>query len=153
MQKRWKLSSLVLDEEGTVAIEFGLIAAVMCVLFLGLFDFGIGYWQKIQVGNAARAGGEYAIVNGWNQSNIATAITSATGLSSIAATPAPTKFCGCPKTSAGIATAACGSSCTGGGTAATYVTVNAKASYTSIFTYPGIANPLTLAASVTVRIN
>jgi Flp pilus assembly protein TadG len=130
-----------------------MVATFLCFLLLGLIDFGMGYWEQIQVGNAARAGSEYAIFNGWNQSRITTAVTSATSLSSIAATPAPTQSYGCPSASAGITTAASGSSCTGGGTAGTYVTVNAQASYSSIFTYPGIANPLTLTASVTVRVN
>jgi len=153
MRNRWQFSNLVFDEDGAAAIEFGVIASVLCFLFLGLIDFGMGYWQKIQVGNAARAGAEYAANNGWNQSNISTAVTSATGLGSISATPAPTQSCGCPNASSGITTATCGSSCAGGGTAGTYVSVNAKATYTSIVTYPGIANPLTLAASAIGRIN
>ena len=141
------------DEIGTAAIEFGVVAAFLCFLLLGSIDFGMGYWEHIQVGNAARAGGEYAIIKGWSQSGITTAVTSATGLSSIVATPAPAQTCGCPSTSAGVIAATCGSSCTGGGTAGTYVTVNAQASYSTLFTYPGIANPLTLTARVTVRIN
>jgi Flp pilus assembly protein TadG len=141
------------DEKGTAAIEFGLIASFLCFLLLGLTDFGMGYWEKMQVGNAARAGGEYAISIGWNPSNITTAVTNATGLSSITATPAPTQTYGCPSASAGITAATNGSSCPGGGTAGTYVTVNAKASYSTAFTYPGIANPPTLTASMTVRTN
>ena len=46
-------------------------------------DFGMGFWEQIQVGNAARAGAQYAIFNGWNQSGISTAVTSATSLASI----------------------------------------------------------------------
>jgi Flp pilus assembly protein TadG len=149
-------SQLFLDEKGTAAIEFGVIGAFLCLLLLGLVDFGMGYWQRMQVGNAARAGGEYAIINGWDPSGIetgiTTAVTGATGLGSITATPAPTKTYGCASVSAGITTATLGSSCTGGGTAGTYVTVNAQASYSTVFTYPGIANPLTLTASTTVRI-
>ena len=146
-------SQLFFDENGTAAIEFGAVAGFLCLLLLGLIDFGMGYWKQMQVNNAARAGGEYAIFNGWNQSGITAAAGSATGLSSITVTPAPTRTCGCPSVSAGITTATCGSSCTGGGTAGEYVTVNAQASYSTVFTYPGIANPLTLTASMTVRIN
>ena len=146
-------SQLFFDEKGTAALEFAAVGGFLCLLLLGSIDFGMSYWQKMQVGNAARAGGQYAIVNGWNQSGITAAATSATGLSSITATPAPTQTCGCPSVSAGITTATCGSNCTGGGTAGAYVTVNAQAFYSTAFTYPGIANPLTLTASVTVRIN
>jgi Flp pilus assembly protein TadG len=149
-------SQLFSDEKGTAAIEFGVIGAFLSLLLLGLIDFGMGYWQRMQVGNAARAGGEYAIIYGWDPSGIetgiTTAVTGATGLGSISATPAPTKTYGCASVSAGITTATLGSSCAGGGTAGTYVTVNAQASYSTVFTYPGIANPLTLTASTTVRI-
>jgi Flp pilus assembly protein TadG len=144
---------LRIDEKGTAAIEFGLVGTMLSVLLLGLIDFGMGYWEQIQVGNAARAGGQYAIFNGWSSAGITTAVTSATSLSAIAATPAPTQSCGCPSASAGITAATCGSSCTGGGTAGTYVTVKAQAAYSTIFPFPGIANPLTLTASMTVRIN
>jgi Flp pilus assembly protein TadG len=146
-------SQLFVNEKGTAAIEFGLVGTMLSLLLLGVVDFGMGYWEQIQVGNAARAGAEYAIFNGWNQSGIATAVTNATSLSSIAATPASTQSFGCPSATGGITAAASGASCTGGGTAGSYVTVNAKASYTTLFTYPGVTNPLTLTARVTVRID
>jgi Flp pilus assembly protein TadG len=141
------------DEKGTAAIEFGLVATMLSLLLLGLIDFSMGYWEKIQVGNAARAGAQYAMVNGWNSSGITTAVTTATSLSSISATPAPTQSCGCPSATAGITAATCGSSCTGGGNTGNYVTVQARASYSTIFPFPGVANPMTLTASTTVRIN
>jgi Flp pilus assembly protein TadG len=144
-------SQWFLDEEGTAAIEFGLIATFLSLLLLGMVDFGMGYWEQVQVGNAARAGAQYAIFNGWNSSGITTAVTSATSLRSISATPAPSQSCGCPSASAGITAATCGSSCTSGGNAGTYVTVHAQASYSSIFPISGITNPLTLSASTTVR--
>jgi Flp pilus assembly protein TadG len=145
-------SRLFFDEKGTAALEFGMVGTMLTLLLLGGIDFGMGYWEQIQVGNAVRAGGDYAILNGWNQSGIKTAVTSATSLSSIAATPSPTESCGCPSTSSGITTATCGSSCTGGGTAGTYVTVNAQASYSPIFSLSGLANKITLTASTIVRI-
>jgi Flp pilus assembly protein TadG len=153
MKNGRRFSRLFFEQEGTAAIEFGMVAAFLCLLLVGLVDFGMGYWEQIQVGNAARAGAEYAVFNGWNQSGITAAATSATSLSSIAATPAPTKTYGCPSASGGITAAAFGSSCTGGGTAGTYVTVNTQAFYSTLFTYPGIAKTLTLTASTTVRID
>jgi Flp pilus assembly protein TadG len=152
MKEGRRFSRLFFDERGTAAIEFGVIGAFLGLLLLGLVDFGMGYWQQMQVGNAARAGAEYAILKGWDQSGITTAVTAATGLGSITATPAPTKTCGCPNVSTGITAATCNSSCAGGGTAGTYVNINARASYSTVFTYPGVANPLILTASTTVRI-
>jgi Flp pilus assembly protein TadG len=151
--KGWGVLQFLFDKRGTAAIEFGMIAVFLCFLFLGTMDFGMGYWEQMQVGNAARAGSEYAANKGWDQSGITTAVTSATSLHSITATPAPAQTCGCPSATAGITTATCGANCLGGGTAGTYVTVVARTSYSTIFSYPGIDNPLTLIASATVRIN
>jgi Flp pilus assembly protein TadG len=144
---------LFFDDEGTAGIEFGLIGTILSLLLLGVVDFGMGYWDQIKVGNAARAGAEYAIVNGWNQSGIGTAVTSATGLTSIAASPAPAQSYGCPSATAGITTASAGSNCAGGGTAGTYVTVSARATYSPIFPFSGFANNMTLTATTVVRIN
>ena len=141
------------DERGATALEFALVSPLLCVLLVGLIDYGMGYWQKMQVGNAARAGAQYAMASGWNQTAISTAVTSATGLASISASPAPSQACGCPSASSGIVAASCGSSCTGGGTAGTYVTVNASATYSPLLPYHGIAGTIALTTTNTVRIN
>ena len=141
------------DESGAAAVEFGLAATMLCFLMVGLMDFGMGYWERIQVGNAARAGAQYAMSYGWDQTNISTAVTNATSLTSISASPAPTQACGCPSVSSGIVAATCGASCAGGGLAGTYVTVNATATYSPLLSYPGIASTFTLTASNTLRIN
>jgi Flp pilus assembly protein TadG len=153
MRNRRDFSRLFADDKGTAAIEFGMVGTMLALLALGLMDFGMGYWESIQVGNAARSGAQYAIFNGWNQSGITTAVTGATSLGSISATPAPAQSCGCPSAGSGITTATCGSNCTGGGTAGTYVTVNAQASYTPIFPISGFTSAVTLTASTMVRIN
>jgi Flp pilus assembly protein TadG len=153
MKNGRKFSRLLVDDKGTAAIEFGLVGSALTLLMLGLMDFGMGYWESIQVGNAARAGAQYAVVNGWNQSGISTAVTSATSLASISATPAPSESCGCPSASSGVTSATCGTSCAGGGNAGTYITVNAQASYTPIFPISGFSNAVTLTASTVIRIN
>jgi Flp pilus assembly protein TadG len=153
MKSGRRFSRLLVDDKGTAAIEFGLVGTTLTLLMLGLMDFGMGFWEQIQVGNAARAGAQYAIFNGWNQSGISTAITSATSLASISASPAPSQSCGCPSASSGITSATCGTNCTGGGLAGTYVTVNAQASYTPIFPISGFSSVVTLTATATVRID
>jgi Flp pilus assembly protein TadG len=158
-------------QDGASLIEFALISAVLIIpLVIGLYDFGTGLFQWMEVGNAARAGAEYATYNGgFDQTNIVAAVANATALSSIqpnasqgaSPSPAPTQFCGCPVAASGVvATAntppACGSTlCSGGGFDGTYVTVSAQAQYTPIFPYPGIVptGGFTLSAQTTVRIN
>jgi hypothetical protein len=160
-------SQLLFDAKGAVAVEFAVVSVFLSLLFIGMIDFGLGFWEQMLVGNAARAGAEWAISNsnGVFNSTVSTgiikAVGSATGLTTITPnsnqqtpTPAPTSTCGCPSVSAGITAATCGASCgTGNGTAATYVTVTAQASYATLFAYPGITSPITLTGRMTVRIN
>jgi Flp pilus assembly protein TadG len=61
MKNDRSVTPLLLDERGTAAIEFAAVASFLSFLLLGLTDFGVGYWEKIEVGNAARAGAEYAV--------------------------------------------------------------------------------------------
>lgn len=153
MNASGKRRHLCSDERGTAAVEFAIIGTMLTFLLLGAADFGIGYWQYIQVGNAARAGAEYAANNGWNQTAIQGAVTNATALGSVTATPAPTQFCGCPDASSGITSKTCGAHCPHGGTAGTYVTVNAQATYATLFHVPMMPTSFPLSASNTVRIN
>jgi Flp pilus assembly pilin Flp len=113
MKNGREFAQLVFDEKGTAAIEFGLVGTFLSLLMIGLVDFGMGYWEQMQVGNAARAGAEYAIANAsalstpttWTSSEIQliqNAVTGATSLGSITASPPPTQSCGCPTASGGI---------------------------------------------------
>lgn len=141
------------SEDGASAIEFAFVGGALSLLLLGVLDFGIGYWKKVQVGDAARAGANYAEKNGYDSTKIQSAVTNATALSGVQATPAPSQFCGCPDISSGVGSVACSATCSDGSTAGSYVTVNAQISYRTIFAWPGVTNPMTLASSVTVRIN
>ena len=136
-------------EDGTATVEFAIVATTLCTLLLGMVDFGVGFWQQMQVANAAKAGADYIMANGYDSTSVANAITSATGLSGI--TPNSSTTCGCPTTSgvsAGSGTyPACGSSCTGGGTSMPYVTVTASVSYSPFVSWPGISSPITLTAT------
>jgi len=138
--------------EGVGTIEFAVVAAMLATLAIGMLDLSMGLSQQMEVGNAARAGAEYASLYGWNSAAIQTAVTSATSLS-VTASPSPTRSCGCPDATSGVVAASCGSTCSSGLTASTYVTVGAQASYSTILPYPGISSPLTLTASSIARID
>jgi Flp pilus assembly protein TadG len=148
---------------GTAALELGLVAPVLVLLIGGTIDFGMAFWTVMQVGNAARAGAAYALLNGYNNSAIQTAVTSATSLSGVSASPAPSTYCGCPTTT-GVTnkgtppTNGCSSSsskCSDGFYPRTYVKVSATASYTSVVPYVatliGMSDPLSVTSQVIVR--
>lgn len=149
-----RLATLPRAEDGVSAVEFGLAAPVLLGLLIPLADLGIAYSDQIQVQQAAQAGAQYASLHPWNSGSvtaISNAVTAATTLSGINATPAPRQSCGCPSGST-ITTATCGSTCSNGETAGYYVVVTAQAPYTTVLPYSALGSSMTLSAQSTVRI-
>ena len=146
-----KLRHALGNRRGAVALEFGLLIPVLSTIVVGVTDLSIGFARKMAVQEAAEAGAQYAALHGYSSGAISTAITSATNLAGVTATPAPTSSCGCASGTT-IAAATCGSTCASGQKAATYVTSSAQYSYSMILNYPGLSNPVTLSAATTNRI-
>ena len=136
--------------DGSAAVEFSIAAPVLAIMFVPMIDIGMAVYQQMQVQDAAQAGAQYAMAHGWNSSSIQSAVTSATTLS-VSATPAPSKSCGCPDGSS-VSAATCGSTCSDGRTAGSYVTVSAQATYTPLLPYPTMGTSVTLSAQATARI-
>lgn len=162
-----RLLSLRTANDGVTAVEFALVAAFFVIpLTILLCDIGTALFRQMQVGNAARSGAGYAAFCGcFNSSNITSAVQNATSAGlTVSATPAPSEACACPD---GTLASTLGSSATppncggtdcsahGGGFDATYVTVNAQATYDPIFPYPGVvpAGGFVLSAAAMIRIN
>lgn len=151
-----KRIGLLAAVDGVSTIEFAVIASMLATLATGILDFSMGLWQQMQVGNAARAGAEFASINGYNSTGIQNAVTSATSLSSISASPAPSEQCGCPTTSAvtffsPVQSPPCNSStCSNGSTPNTYIVVSAQATYTPVVPFPGFSGA-TLTATALAR--
>lgn len=116
-----------------------------------MIDLGAGFQQQMQVQDAAQAGAQYALVHGWNLTAIKNAVTSATTLSGIQASPAPAKSCGCPQGTS-VAAASCGGTCASGQPVGTYVTVSAQAVYSPLIPYPMFGQAVALSAQASVRI-
>lgn len=147
-----KIASLLEDCRAVSAVEFALTAPLLIGMLIPLIDLGLGIAKNTQLRNAAQAGAQYALVNGWDSTAIQAAATSATKLSPIEVLPAPSQSCGCP-TGTTVSPVACGSVCSDGANAGTYVTVNARSSYTPVIPYPMLGSSVTLVATSIVRIN
>jgi len=138
-------------DEGIAAIEFAVLGAVLCLIVVAIGDLGLGFYSYMQVQNSAQAGAQYAAVHGYNSTSITNAVTNATSVTGIAATPAPQSFCGCVVGSA-VTTATCGSVCANGMSAGTYVSVSAARTYSTLISYPGFPASYSQTATSTVRI-
>jgi Flp pilus assembly protein TadG len=139
------------DSRGTAAIEFAILSPILLALLLGVVELGFGIYAAIQAQSAAEAGALYAAKHGWDSAGISAAVVNATGATTMAATPAPTLFCGCPST-IGITVIACNSTCTGGIQPGEYVQINSALARLSILSDPGLGLATTLTGQSTIRI-
>lgn len=139
------------DTGGAAAIEFGVVVPVLTLMVIATADIGIGVYHKMQVEDAAQAGVEWAIRNGFDSNGITNAVTSATN-ASVIASPAPQQFCGCA-TGSTVSPVACGTPCPGGAAlAGTYATVGAQLTYTTMLTYGVVPSTYTFSAQSTARL-
>jgi len=148
------VARLVRASDGSPAVEFALAAPVLLGLLVPVVDLGMAFSQQIKVQQSAQAGAQYATTHPWTSSSataIANAVTAASTLSSLRATPAPSQSCGCP-TGTAIASATCGPTCSAGQPAGYYVTINAQAPYTPQLPYSVLGSSMTLTAQSIVRV-
>lgn len=136
---------------GAAAIEMALALPLLMLVVTGLFDIGLAAYDRLQVDAAAAAGARYAADSGWAPGQIAAAVTSATGIAGIAATPAPSQFCACPTTGS-LAAVNCAVNCPDNGTPSLYGLVSAQLQYSPIVPYPGLPGAMTLTGRAVVRL-
>ena len=159
------------NQRGVAAVEFGLVSTLLMVLLPAATDLALAIWANQQVGNAARAGTEYAAINCWDSStnavsttcasNVSTAATSGTASAATsqrtAITATSTNYCGTDSASGVTQTCVLPCACASGPTTGTYVSVTASTSYTPIF--PAMwgtlltSGSLKLSATSVTRIN
>ena len=139
------------DCRAVSAVEFAITAPLLIGLLIPTADLGLAIAKNTQLHNAAQAGAQYALANGWDSAGIQTAVLNATKVSPITLNPAPQQSCGCPTGSA-ITSATCGSACPDLSVAGTYVSVSAQTVYNPVVPYPLIGPSITLRASQIIRI-
>jgi Flp pilus assembly protein TadG len=135
----WKnsWSRLRASQDGLGAVELGLIAPVLLIMLLGVLDFGLAFWEKMEIGSAADAGAQWAMSNSFDQNTVTNIVQSATNLSGVVVDPAPATRCGCA-TSTAVSFYDCSATCPAGTTANTYIVVNARICYSTLFPWPGL---------------
>lgn len=141
-----------LGRGGTAAIEFAIAMSFLSLTLVAAYDFGRASWTRMQVVAAAHIGAAFAAAHGFNPNLIGGAVAASSALPSLTANPAPAQVCGCPSGTGGLALVECGTACSGGGGAGTYVRVTARGTYSFVFPYPGISNPLVVSATALTRI-
>jgi Flp pilus assembly protein TadG len=152
--KKWKaIRFFKSGESGSAMVETALTLPVFVILLLGAVQLGQIAYASIETTNAARAGVQYAGMNGGGYNDTAGIKAAAQHDAYDIYTPHPTSFTVTPSTSCVCSsdfTTACGLaagvySCASGAPVVT-VTVQTTASYPSLITVPGLfaSNTFTL---------
>lgn len=94
---RKKVPTLASDEVGAAILELALIAPFLILLTIGIIEIGLYTRVAIEVGNAARAGVQYAAQSTSTSTNVAAIQTAATAdANEVAAlTVTPATYCAC----------------------------------------------------------
>jgi Flp pilus assembly protein TadG len=143
MRRTWRNGRPHLPRRGASATEMALILPAIMLLVIGCVDLGRFAYHYIAVGNAARAGAGYGIMNNFNTSTQTTwtgkiqqaAIDEMTGQTSFQSN----------QLSVSVNTA------DDLGNGDLRVQVSASYPFSTIVTWPGIPRPMTLTRTVSMR--
>lgn len=148
-------------EAGQTLLEVALVTPLLLALMIGIIEFGRYAYIGILVGNAARAGAAFGAQSpgtAGDTADIAIAATNdfqSNGQAVSNLTVNSSFACGCDS-SGTVTTEACNGtgagSCVSGHWIIT-VTVEAKGTFNSLFSFPGIPSNLTLDRTCTLRVN
>lgn len=144
------LFSVLRDRGGAAGVEFALLLPPLTLFVIGMVDVGCLAYQQMEVVAAVDAGARYASANPGNPTGITAAVTNATPMA-LSPAPTATTVYACNTNGALSFVASASVPCAGGGTAATYIQVNAWASFTPLISWSGLTMPSALSAQAMVR--
>ena len=169
------------DRRGVAAIEFAIIAPILCLVLAAMLDFGLLLFVRFGLNENVSASTNYAIVNAAKvnstdgaglASNLAAIIPAtvdatvvvnngpqvsrASQVASASGTAANANSCYCPTVSGSTITwgsaATCGSACTGNGFAGKFVSVRASTNYSALLGSYGIVQNGTVSVDALVQV-
>jgi Flp pilus assembly protein TadG len=136
------------SQRGASFIELALMMPLLSLLLVGVIDMGRAFYLSIEVNDAARAGAQYAFQNSATEKDNAGITTAATSdapdVPGITLTPAPVHGCMCSDGTNQSANCTTTPTCNAGSRVVNYVNVNTRATYTPIFTWPGVPSSITI---------
>ncbi len=135
---------------GAISAELALVAPVLILLFMGMWDFGRALNESARLASAANAGAQYAaqgLVYAEATFEIDQAVRYDAEDSSSALTVDVVLTCQCPSGGS----VECSGSCATGALQ-TFVQVQVTESFSTWFTYPFVSNPMTLSKQATWRV-
>lgn len=141
------------DDRGVAAVEFAMIITFLSLALMGVVDFGRYISTGMELEQALRAGGQFALEDHTDSATIAAAVQGATNLT-VGNVTVGALTCECPD---GSSTACRGdvtyTLCTGDVVPAGFVTLSATATYDPIFVDMGwFSSNMTIQQDLTFRV-
>jgi len=137
------LSGALRARDGAAAVEFALILPIIAAFFLGITNYGLATFDKMELTSAARAGAQLALLDSSNSAAIKQAVVDSTNLSLTTGNVTTSEVCECADGSS----ITCGSTCGDGSSNRYYYTVNATYDHALLL----LGTTITLTGSATVR--
>jgi Flp pilus assembly protein TadG len=135
---------LLVNDEGVVAIEFGVVASVLILMLIGATDLGLAMSHRSQMEGAVRAGMQEAL-KGATEAAVEDAVRASTNLpSSPAPTISATKKC--------YDAAGDEADCDAPAVESIYMEITVQQDHNWLLGFPGFSNPATLTITNSVRV-
>ena len=140
---------------GVAAVEFGIFAPIILLMFAGLVDFSMYIQDRLELEQAVRAGGQYSLLNPSNATAIASSVVSATTLPITAANVSVSALqCECLTGVANVCTGVLTyTPCADGLAPAEYITITATTTYDPLFlNLPTLTSNMSINQQLIMRI-
>lgn len=140
------------DRNGNVSVELAIAIPILLSIILVAFDFGSAYQAKMRLEGAARAGIQYALLEGFKNQDTgevkskAVAAASEPGITPLANA---NYYCQCLN---GTAVPCTNGTCLTGEVPLRYIHVDVTRTYDLMFDYPGLPASLVLQGDADMRI-
>jgi TadE-like protein len=143
-------SSCLRDRSGSIATEFALVLPLTALLLSGIVEFGMAVNNGTALENGARAGAQFALVQGLDAPGIKAVVANASNLDPDTLTVNSRKFWECSDLW-GIEVDS-STDCGIGVPLANFIEVKVTQTYTPIFSFLDSLTPTQMEGSATVRV-
>lgn len=154
-RRRSLLGHFLAQRRGASAVEFGIFAPIILLMLAGLVDFSMYIGDRLELEQAVRAGGQYALRNPGNSTAIANAVVAATNLPiTTADVTVGTPYCECLTGVTNVCTGDVAyTPCADGLAPAEYLTVTANTTYDAMFIdLPVLAANMSISQQLVLRV-
>jgi len=131
------------SRRGAAAVEFAIMVPVIAAVLVGLADYGMAMFDKMELTSAARAGAQMALLDSSSSSVIKQVVVDSTDIGITTSDVTITESCEC----ADGTTVTCGVTCSDSSANRYYYAVNVSYDHTLLIT----GTTITLTGSATVR--